>query len=675
MNILDVQDKLKGLSQNQLIQEMQMPSGAAPQFLVLSELTRRKRLKDDLMAQQQKGPQRTVAEEAVAAAGVPQAGLPQLASAMAPKTDVVGNTGAMPTQAPLPSERPQMMADGGPVRKMQEGGRPVVLFGQYFEVLPGGEVVRAGTGDPVSPATAQEVLAKAAQETPVFDPNKSIFDQTAVGELRQTPQQFYETAMGEGVRAQGVNPSYDSMTDYYREVGATAPAPLAAPTADTLPAIGAPTDFTRFAPLYDYGVPEGFSAPSQDPLGLSREAMQPGAMTGSTGLWSDTTDDARAARGFGQSAYLSGLVGPTPAVPGAPTTAPQAPDPMLPAAQDLYLRTYPRVMDTQTGGGTFSADPINVRLPSAPEQSEPSAVYDPFSGAYVPAEAAAAEGAAAMDAARAGAAQSWVDAADYLQSLGPAIHGERRSVNDGAPGFRDERLAAAEETRKINEAAAEPAAPTAAPAGKPEDSAIEDLLVSDIEQSSGGAAPSGGGAAPSGGGGGATPTGAPGASSFEDEILAAIGRSEKRAEQDKWLALAQAGLSIMDAGSRHGTLAGALGEGGAKGIEAFRGGRDAAEETRLNLLKALEDSRMARAQLAMQQAAASRRGRSGLTPYQAAQMARYGRQDALKLAETYMDMASVLPPSSDAAIDMKRQAMAMLGYDPNGTTRPLPSMQ
>ena len=46
MNILQVQDRLKGRSEQQLAQEMQMPSGMAPQFLVLSELQRRKRVRD-----------------------------------------------------------------------------------------------------------------------------------------------------------------------------------------------------------------------------------------------------------------------------------------------------------------------------------------------------------------------------------------------------------------------------------------------------------------------------------------------------------------------------------------------------------------------------------------------------------------------------------------------------
>ena len=38
MNIIDIQDQLKDFSEQQLVNEMQRPSGTAPQFLVLSEI-------------------------------------------------------------------------------------------------------------------------------------------------------------------------------------------------------------------------------------------------------------------------------------------------------------------------------------------------------------------------------------------------------------------------------------------------------------------------------------------------------------------------------------------------------------------------------------------------------------------------------------------------------------
>ena len=103
MNVLEVQDNLKNFSEQQLVKEMQQPSGSTPQFLVLSELNRRKRVKGDFEARQAKQ-QPTVAEEAVASAGVPQSGMMGMSEAMAPQSAVSDGVG---TSAPM------KMASGG----------------------------------------------------------------------------------------------------------------------------------------------------------------------------------------------------------------------------------------------------------------------------------------------------------------------------------------------------------------------------------------------------------------------------------------------------------------------------------------------------------------------------------------------------------------------------------
>ncbi len=112
MNLLEVQDDLKNFSQDQLVKEMQQPSGAAPQFLVLSELNRRKRVKGDFEARQAKQ-QPTVAEEAVASAGVPQEGMAGMSEAMAPASVESGGVGSM---------MPKTMKMGGEVDSYAEGG-------------------------------------------------------------------------------------------------------------------------------------------------------------------------------------------------------------------------------------------------------------------------------------------------------------------------------------------------------------------------------------------------------------------------------------------------------------------------------------------------------------------------------------------------------------------------
>jgi hypothetical protein len=111
MNLFELQERLKDFSQEQLVREMQAPTGSAPQYLVLSELQRRQRMMAEERAQMQQ-PQTTVAEDAIAAAGVPQGGLADMARAMAPQTDMEMNTAVQPVER---------MAEGGVVR-MQPGG-------------------------------------------------------------------------------------------------------------------------------------------------------------------------------------------------------------------------------------------------------------------------------------------------------------------------------------------------------------------------------------------------------------------------------------------------------------------------------------------------------------------------------------------------------------------------
>jgi predicted PilT family ATPase len=111
MNLFELQERLKDFSQEQLVREMQAPTGTAPQFLVLSELQRRQRMMAEEQAQMQT-PQTTVAEDAIAAAGVPQGGLADMARSMAPQTDMDMNTAAQPVER---------MQDGGSVDGRDSG--------------------------------------------------------------------------------------------------------------------------------------------------------------------------------------------------------------------------------------------------------------------------------------------------------------------------------------------------------------------------------------------------------------------------------------------------------------------------------------------------------------------------------------------------------------------------
>jgi hypothetical protein len=143
MNMIELQDKLKNFSQDQLVSMMQQPTGEAPQFMVLSEITRRQKMQQEAT----KTPTQSVAQEAVAAAGVPQGGIADMARSLAPQTNVAQNTGvnpaAPPQGMPMPSApqgpapmaaAPQgiaRMASGG-VIKMQAAGK--IDFARYREL-------------------------------------------------------------------------------------------------------------------------------------------------------------------------------------------------------------------------------------------------------------------------------------------------------------------------------------------------------------------------------------------------------------------------------------------------------------------------------------------------------------------------------------------------------------
>lgn len=185
MNVIEIQDKLKNFSQDQLINEMQMPSGSVPQYLVLSEINRRKRMQDSYEQEQnsQKADQ-TVAQEKLAAAGVPEEGIASLAAALSPKTDMAQNTGATPQQSmPAPQAPPPMaeamppqmpppqmmppqgagimsMAGGGPVQRMQAGGSPVATSKGFFYVSRDGLTVTDIQGNPAPEDVAREARAK-----------------------------------------------------------------------------------------------------------------------------------------------------------------------------------------------------------------------------------------------------------------------------------------------------------------------------------------------------------------------------------------------------------------------------------------------------------------------------------------------------------------------------------
>jgi hypothetical protein len=99
-----------------------------------------------------------------------------------------------------------------------------------------------------------------------------------------------------------------------------------------------------------------------------------------------------------------------------------------------------------------------------------------------------------------------------------------------------------------------------------------------------------------GGSGTGSGTGSGGMSDYETELMKIMKSREKAAESDKWLALAQVGMGLMQGGS--GSFLGDVGAAGMKGLETLRTSRDQADTDKLSLLKAREDARIDRARIA-----------------------------------------------------------------------------
>lgn len=522
MNILDVQNKLKNLSQEQLIKEMQAPSGAAPQFLVLSELTRRTRMRSDLMAQQQQGQDKSVAEEAVAAAGVPQAGLGSMARAMAPNTDITQNSGI----GALP-QAPQRMAEGG------------MLGGNSYAAPP-----LAFLRDPAIQAMATRMGVRPGELWRQMPESVRMAQEARLSNQGRPPagpvtrDQYLDQITSAG----GVNPSYDPVAVEQE----TRPGFAMPPQADL---------DRRYADSITPWIPD-ISSPPADVAPFVPRAM---------------ADGPQPAMALPDMVDLD-LVGEAPQLRAAdlPTGGLPLPKPRTPA-DEIYARTQAN---------------IPAMLAPLPPNKPAAAPPESVSGAARRLDSMF-PGTGYQDVMRGGPRMPPAAQEVPAQAEDPSLWDRIFSTEPDPEVLAklDERVAQAEERRAETEAAAAEAA------GEAGASAGNGLPTSPV--------------------GGGDVTGAGGASSsapmssYEQELVDAIKRAEKRAEQDKWLALAQAGMALM--ASKQPTLGGALGEAGMTGLGAFRESRDAAEAEKMKLLEAQFGVQLAR------QKASAGGGRGGVS--------------------------------------------------------------
>ena len=214
MNIIQVQDDLKNFSEQQLVDEIQSPSGIAPQFLVLSELTRRKRVKDDFNARMSAN-EPTVAQEAVVMAGMPQEGLPQLAEALAPKS-ASELSGGIGTSMPMSMRQPMQMQGGGllgdqedmdfsnmSMEEMAEFVKKMKGLSEPMEMQEGGQTIGLRQNNPGNIRPTGEFICETGQGGGYATFKNPIFGGRALSRILSTYKRDY-----------GIN-NIDAMIDRY----------------------------------------------------------------------------------------------------------------------------------------------------------------------------------------------------------------------------------------------------------------------------------------------------------------------------------------------------------------------------------------------------------------------------------------------------------------------------
>jgi len=221
MNILEIEDMIKGLPDQALQREAQMPSGQLPQFLVVSEIQRRSDMRKRFQERQPQGTVKDqVVQEGIAAMAPPE---PQMQAAM------------MGMEPPMSTGQPVMgMFEGGVVRmaeglqapfseddpriqylmQLRDSGRfPTLesvlkeLEGQYFDASEEATLQRV-TDEPTSvvgPPNTKELGLNVTNipMTDIVQPGSRAFDalQQVFGEPQQpspTPftQEMYDQNIG-----------------------------------------------------------------------------------------------------------------------------------------------------------------------------------------------------------------------------------------------------------------------------------------------------------------------------------------------------------------------------------------------------------------------------------------------------------------------------------------------
>ena len=269
MNILKVQDTLKNLSDEQLAQEMRLPSGTAPQYLVMTEMQRRQKMRAEFSGQEP--PKTTMAEEM---------------------------SGEVPPEPPAPPEGGQP-PDGGQAEVAPQDANAQGLMGLPDQTMAGGAMRARISGQPqqVDGMTAMPPQGMAAGGAVQFgSPLSNAPQQGAVQSQGYAPVQQY-------------NPTpYTPPKDDYSNIRHQFDGIFATKK-------GAPNPRVHMSEAERYGLPAGMAAPTYGTPGLNR------TITGKDGQRTRYSWENDAAR----DAYIRYMTPPAKAATAAPAAGATAP--------------------------------------------------------------------------------------------------------------------------------------------------------------------------------------------------------------------------------------------------------------------------------------------------------------------------------------------------------------
>lgn len=217
MNLVQLSEQLKDVPDNFLMMEVQNPSGSYPAYLIVSEMTRRKRMRENAPKQE---PQTTVAEDLMG--GGIRAMQPQMPQQMPGAAQTMASQmPQMPTQQPQMPQAPQMMAGGGLVA-FEQGG-PIRAFDGLFV-------------DPTMPEPEREDVFR----KPLVPIPPQLRGTIGLSEAKDIQAGRYGTSEAAILSSFGITPQ--------RVTTAPSTAPSAAPAGAQAGAAPAPATATRTSP-------------------------------------------------------------------------------------------------------------------------------------------------------------------------------------------------------------------------------------------------------------------------------------------------------------------------------------------------------------------------------------------------------------------------------------------